>query len=77
MKQYSFFAHFNRVNMQRGDSRVWTVHFRGVCYQTEVIEFHVPMTTKFDKDGRQPRATLRGKARQIFVEAHGKSIQIF
>ena len=66
-KLYSFFAHFNRCNMQRGLNNVWTVHFRGVCYQVEGIDFRVPTKTRYNKSGRQPRATIRGRARFITI----------
>lgn len=68
MKQYAFFAHFNRINMQRGDPKVWTVHFRGQCIQASNIRFEVPMTTRYRPTGAQPRATLRGKASDVRFE---------
>lgn len=30
--------HFNRVNMQRGDSRVWSAHTSKACNMSETIE---------------------------------------
>jgi hypothetical protein len=66
-KRYAFFAHFNRVNMQRKLPQVWTVHFRGTCYQVEGIEFKVPTITRFVPEGKQPRATMRGRAAQVIV----------
>lgn len=60
--KYSFFAHFNRVSMQRGERTVWTVHFRGACLPAHEVEFRVPVKTRFRPEGSQPRATLRGKA---------------
>ncbi len=67
MKRYRFFVHFNRVNMQRGDPKVWTVHFRGVCYQTQKIRFKgvVELDSDYKPDGRQPRATFRGAAKKV------------
>lgn len=62
MKTWQFFSHFNRVNMQRGDLNVWTVHFRGVCYQGQEIVFNVPTYTQFRAKGKQPRAKIRGRA---------------
>lgn len=67
-RRYAFFAHFNRVNMQRGDARVWTVHYRGVCYQATEIVFWVPVRTRYVANGKQPRATLRGYARHVAFE---------
>jgi hypothetical protein len=46
-RAYKFFAHFNRINMQRGDPKVWTVHYQGTCHQTEEIEFYVPVKTRY------------------------------
>jgi hypothetical protein len=66
-KRYAFFAHFNRVNMQRKLPQVWTVHFRGTCYQVEGIDFKVPTSTRFIPDGKQPRATMRGLASNVIV----------
>lgn len=66
-RRYSFFAHFNRVNMQRGKPEVWTIHFRGRCIQAEGIEFNVPLYTRYVGDGPQPRATLRGRAVEVVI----------
>lgn len=72
MKAYKFRAHFNRVNMQRKDSRVWTVHFRGKCIQCEGIRFELveggPIHTLYNPLGKQPRATLNGFATQVRLE---------
>lgn len=76
MKQYVFFAHFNRVNMQRGKSRVWTLHFRGMCMQAEKIVFHVPLETAYKPKGVQPKATLRGKAGHVFASSSGHSLVV-
>jgi hypothetical protein len=67
MKKYAFFAHFNRINMQRGDPRVWTIHFRGTCYQVEQIIFNVPTRTTYKPDGHQPRAKMRGMAAAVGI----------
>lgn len=61
-----FRFHFNRINMQRGDPRVWTVHTRGQCIQTEKIDCHVRVESQFKLAGPQPRATFVGKGR-VFV----------
>lgn len=66
-KRYAFFAHFNRINMQRGLPTVWTVHFRGRCIPATAITFKVPTVTKFLPEGRQPRATMRGTAHRVIV----------
>ena len=61
-KRYAFFAHFNRIAMQRGDKACWTVHFRGACLPAVEVDFKVPVSTRFRPNGRQPRATIRGWA---------------
>jgi hypothetical protein len=63
--KYVFFAHFNRINMQRGDPRVWTVHFRGVCYQCRGFVCRMPIVTQYREEARQPRAILKGKAESV------------
>jgi hypothetical protein len=65
-KTWRFFSHFNRVNMQRGNPNVWTVHFRGACIQGTEVVFNVPTYTTFKPNGRQPRAKVVGRAH--FVE---------
>lgn len=67
MKRYRFFAHFNRVNMQRKLLKVWTVHFRGQCIQAEGLRFDVPVETKYRPNARQPRAVLIGTAHEVNV----------
>lgn len=62
---WRFFSHFNRVNMQRGDPRVWTVHFRGVCFQGTEIIFNVPTSTTYRAKGPQPRAKVCGRAHYV------------
>ena len=62
MKRLKFKAHFNRVNMQRGNPNVWTVHNSRGCFQGAEIISSVPMKTVFKKDGRQPRAYFSGYA---------------
>jgi hypothetical protein len=64
-KTYSFFAHFNRISMQRGLRAVWTVHFRGACYPANEVLFKVPIHTRFRPEGRQPRAVLLGRAERL------------
>jgi hypothetical protein len=71
MRKYKFFAHFNRINMQRGDPRVWTVHFRGQCIPCTSITFTVPTYTTYDPDGKQPRAKMVGHARSVIISGDG------
>jgi hypothetical protein len=62
MKAFKFFAHFNRIAMQRNEPNKWTIHWRGTCYPATNIEFNVPVHTVFRPYGRQPRARLIGMA---------------
>lgn len=52
--------HFNRVNMQRGNPRVWTAHNSSVCAQAEeLVIMHngkEVARTVFNPTARQPRA---------------------
>lgn len=69
-----FRAHFNRVNMQRGNPNVWTVHTSLGCFQGTKVVLRVEAETMFKPDGPQPRAyfTGRGRVRMdgsiIFIE---------
>jgi hypothetical protein len=65
MKTWTFFSHFNRVNMQRGLPEVWSVHFRGVCYFGTNVIFNVPTHTTYNPRGTQPRAKIRGRAHYV------------
>lgn len=60
-RRLTFRLHFNRINMQRGNPNVWTVHNSHGCYQVQEVECYVTLRTVFKKDGRQPRAYLTGK----------------
>jgi hypothetical protein len=64
---FVFKLHFNRINMQRGDPRVWTVRFRGVCHQCIGVSLLIPAITTYDPAGRQPRALVRGYARKVVI----------
>lgn len=66
---WKFFSHFNRVNMFRKDPKVWTVHFRGTCYQGKEISYHVVTSTEYKPEGRQPRARIVGRASIVRVIA--------
>jgi hypothetical protein len=55
-----FRLHFNRIAMQRGDPKVWTIRTSAKCLHAEHIKVDVPLQTVFDPQGRQPRAFLKG-----------------
>lgn len=63
-------VHFNRVNMQRGKSEVWTAHSSKRCNQTSKISFvkdgEVICETIFNPSARQPRAFFKLKATPIY-----------
>jgi hypothetical protein len=58
--------HFNRINMQRKDSRVWSAHTSRSCNMSEkIIVMHNGvkiLETVFDPAGKQPRAYLLAHA---------------
>lgn len=70
-KTWRFFSHFNRVNMQRGNPNVWTVHFRGVCVQGTEVVFNCPTRTTYNPKGQQPRARIIGVAHDVSVNRDG------
>ncbi len=73
MKQRKFRLHFNRINMQRKNPRIWTVHTSDKCFQGEQVICDVPVETVFKPLGQQPRAYLSGTG---FVAQHGAVIYI-
>jgi hypothetical protein len=62
MKRRKVKVHFNRINMQRGNPNVWTVHASGVCYQVASVQINVPVHTVYNPAGPQPRAFFSGFA---------------
>jgi len=69
-----FKAHFNRVNMQRGNPNVWTVHTSRACHQGAVIRILVPVETVYRPDRPQPRAYFSGRGR---VKTEGNTIVVY
>lgn len=61
MKPKAFRIHFNHINMQRGNPNVWTIHTNGQCIQVKGFTCFVPVETRYNPTGRQPRAYLWGK----------------
>lgn len=60
MRPRKFRLHFNRVNMQRGNPNIWTVHLSNRCIQVQVVEVQVPIQTVYRPTAEQPRAFLTG-----------------
>lgn len=54
--------HFNRINMQRKDPRVWSAHTSKSCNPSEkIVVKHNGVTvleTVYNPDSRQPRAFM-------------------
>jgi hypothetical protein len=60
-KPRSFFYHFNRIGMQRGQPDIWTVHANGRCIPCRSVDCQVPTKTIYKGDtARQPRAIVKG-----------------
>jgi hypothetical protein len=59
--------HFNRINMQRGDARVWSAHNSQGCHMATKIQVvhdgQVVMETVYKPTARQPRAYFVATAR--------------
>jgi len=56
-------VHFNRINVQRNDPDIWTVHMSDRCIQTKEVDIRVPLTSIYKgPKARQPRAYFKGKA---------------
>lgn len=69
-----FKAHFNRINMQRGNPNVWTVHTSKACHQGTTIRILVPVETVFKPNARQPRAYFTGRGK---VRHEGSTIVVY
>ena len=74
-RRLKFRLHFNRINMQRGNPNVWTVHNCRGCFQGQRVLVYVPLESVFNKDGKQPRAYFTGKG--IVISRHDGSISIY
>jgi hypothetical protein len=60
-KPRKFKLHFNRINMQRGNPNVWTIHFSNQCVQVEHVVVLGSMHTVFKPGATQPRAFFSGR----------------
>lgn len=66
MKPRVIRVHFNRIAMQRGNPRVWSIQMSDRCLHAREVWMVVPMRTEFKPDKRtNPRAffTCRGYVR--------------
>ena len=60
--------------MQRKDPRVWSVHFRGQCYQVPRVALQVVAETVYNDDGRQPWAKFVGLAQAVDILDDGGAV---
>ena len=69
MRPRKFRLHFNRINMQRGNPNIWTVHLSDKCIQVQDVKVSVPVETIYSPTARQPRAYLSGTG-IVTVDGH-------
>jgi len=69
MRPRKFRLHFNRINMQRGNTNIWTVHLSDKCIQVRDVKVCVPIETVYKPTAEQPRAYLSGKG-IVTVDGH-------
>lgn len=69
--------HFNRIAMQRGQPGIWTVKTSDKCHPAEKVlimrDGQVLLETVFNKDGQQPRAFFKGRAK---VSSYGNTVVV-
>lgn len=57
----TFYLHFNRIAMQRGDPNVWSIRTSKGCFHAKNVVIQVPLETVFRENGPNPRAFLKGR----------------
>lgn len=67
-KLRKFKLHFNRIAMQRGDRKVWSIRLSDRCLHAEHIVVDVPLKTVYKATAQQPRAFFVGEGRGYWVE---------
>lgn len=66
-----FKLHFNRINMQRGNPNIWTVHTSKACIPARHVVVQVPIEAIYKgPEAPQPRAFLVGRG-QIDIQRNG------
>lgn len=61
LKLKTFYLHFNRIAMQRGDPKVWSIRTSKGCFHAEKVVVEVPLETVFKPEKKQnPRAFFKG-----------------
>jgi len=62
-KPYRFWFHYNKPMSRKIGMAVWTVHWRGKCYQALNIKCNT--ITETHEKSRQPHAVVRGMAHTL------------
>lgn len=63
-----FYLHFNKVAMQRGDPKVWSIQTTKGCFHAAKVVIEVPLESVFKKNGPQPRAKFRGVGNGYWID---------
>ena len=62
-KPWRFFLHYNKPMSRKAEVPVWTIHWKGKCYQA--YKLTVRAWTETHEQNRQPRGIVRGYAWQL------------
>lgn len=62
-KPWRFFLHYNKPMSRKAEVPVWTIHWKGKCYQAYNLK--VRAWTETHEQNRQPRGVVRGYAWQL------------
>lgn len=64
----TFYLHFNRIAVQRGDPKVWSIRTSKACFHASKVVVEVPLETVFKPDKKQnPKAFLKGVGNGYWV----------
>jgi hypothetical protein len=63
-----FYLHFNRIAMQRGDGKVWSIRTSKTCFHAEKVWVDVQLETVYKPKGQQPRAFFKGVGYGYWIE---------
>jgi hypothetical protein len=77
MRKLKTKIHFNRINMQRGDARVWSAKNSKSCNPSEkIVVMHngqIILETVFKPEATQPRAYMLAYG-NVSTDAHGVTV---
>lgn len=62
-KPFRFWFHYNKPTSKKMEMPVWTVHWRGTCYQ--VLRIQCNVDTETHGRNSQPHAVVRGFAHHV------------